>query len=539
MNLTAYDSAFREVLPPQNRSRFDLQHLRRLVKEEFLPKHVLSRMRLAAVENSLAVKTDPECAIVDTEGYIIPKAHALPGHKSRTSSSGSNSSSTSQSSVLAMTTHKPVDTNVIAVEATPVEAQKEFISKKKPKRRSSAERRAARREREKLALQKLKALDINQKSPDLEVQCSPNSPTIATTTPAGASESQLQGTTSTTNSTSVENTPSDENTVPIASYTAAHRRRRRRPSTHKLRLRAGSAESSSSASSLVSIDTALNDGGTISPGSHHSAAASTSSPKYSKKAVKQNILHLLIAPVSVISLTTVYNILRPLLFPSFPDVSTIEAPLHPSISQEQADEWSALYWPTIYKRGNPFGPHPPFVEQTINKILPNVVGYMALVKEAARQAKESGNGIEAAALVVDPSNEQVIAIAGDGRGVTFGNDDKTGCSWGNPLDHSVLRVVGMVAAKRKLREDLGVEAEVEIEGGIKIMQDKGNTIRHTPRTEIERKYFFSIYSKQNAIAAIFTPEDSTATTTPGKEPTTDQKRRGKSLSPLPGCTSGY
>ena len=523
-----HGSAFREVLPPHNKSRFDLQHLRRLVREEFLPKHVLSRMKLTAVENSLAVKMDLECAIVETEGDIISEVH---GHRSRTSSSGSNNSSTSQRSVQAMTIHKPTDANIIIAEVAPIEEQKKPVPKKKPTRRSSAERRAARKEREKLAVQKLKALDINQKSPDLEVQCSTSSLTIAQTIPTGAPESQLQGKVFVANPMSVENTPNDENTVSTTSPATASRRRRRRPSTNKQRLRAGSSESTSSTDSQVSVDTTSTEGGTISPESHHSAVVGTRSLKYSKKAVKQNILHLLIAPVSVLSLTTVYNILRPLLFPSCPDISTIEVPLHSSISQEQADEWSTMYWPTIYKRGNPFGPHPPFVEQTINKILPNIAKYMTLVKEAARQAKESGNGIEAAALVVDPSNEQVIAIAGDGREMTFGSDDKRDCSWGNPLDHAVLRAVGMVAAKRKIREDLGVGVEIGIEKGIKIMEDRGNIIRHTPSTEIERKYFYSVCPKQIATAAIFTPEDSNATTTPGEEL---QKRRGKSLSPLLG-----
>ncbi|KAF8426544.1 cytidine deaminase-like protein [Tirmania nivea] len=176
-----------------------------------------------------------------------------------------------------------------------------------------------------------------------------------------------------------------------------------------------------------------------------------------KKPVKQNILYLLIAPKTAIELTTIYGILRPLLFPSFPEVSTIEVPLHASISQEQADEWSTLYWPAIYKRGNPFGPHPPYVEQTINKTLPKVPEYMKLVREVAKQALNSGNGIEVGALVVDPSNEEVVAIAGDGRHMTFGADAKTrGCTWGNPLEHAVMRVVGMVAAKRKLREDLEI-----------------------------------------------------------------------------------
>ncbi|KAF8468467.1 cytidine deaminase-like protein [Kalaharituber pfeilii] len=215
-----------------------------------------------------------------------------------------------------------------------------------------------------------------------------------------------------------------------------------------------------------------------------------------KRVQKPNILHLLIAPTTAISLSTLYNVLRPLLFPVFPEISTIEVPLHASISQEQADEWSVTYWPAIHKRGNPFGPHPPYVDQTINRTLPRVAEYMALVKEAAKQAVACGNGIEVGAMVVDPSNEEVIAIAGDGRNMTFGGDEKErGCTWGNPLEHAIMRVVGMVAEKRKLREEFEIGTKVNVQEGVRIMRERENTLRYIPSTDIERKYFYNITPK--------------------------------------------
>ena len=43
---------------------------------------------------------------------------------------------------------------------------------------------------------------------------------------------------------------------------------------------------------------------------------------------------------------------------------TTAVPLLPPTSQEQATQWSASHWPTIYKKHNPFGPHPAIVSRT-------------------------------------------------------------------------------------------------------------------------------------------------------------------------------
>jgi len=561
--ITTFDSALREVLPLQNRSGLDLQHLRRLVREEFLPKQVLARMKVTAAENALAVSLDTECAIVDADGDQAQDPCVILGPKSRTSSTGSNTSTTSQPRALVLATRKSSDANANLAGPLPGEAQKEPVARKKPRRRSSAEKRAARREREKAALKRLQALEADgivldhvvlspsSSPPASPIECTasgdrfecPTRPKVAignatieadsivntTLTIEAVSATQadttVQGPPSTGAAGSVDaNSPTNtlgENTPPTPAARVARKRRRR--SSAKRRARSGSSGSGSGSA----------DASTDSTGSVQNASKGSSSPKGHsppKKPAKQNILHLLIAPKTAIELITIYGILRRLLFPSFPEVSTIEVPLHASISQEQADEWSALYWPAIYKRGNPFGPHPPYVEQAINKTLPKVPEYMALAREAAKQALSSGNGIGVGALVVDPSNEEVVAIAGDGRHMTFGGDERArGCTWGNPLEHAVMRVVGMVAAKRKLREDLEIGTKVDAEEGIAMMKDRENTLRHIPSTGIEKAYFYSINKKQLASPAIFTDNSATTPTTGEDTATlvdTEKKERG-------------
>ncbi|KAI5800379.1 cytidine deaminase-like protein [Peziza echinospora] len=222
-----------------------------------------------------------------------------------------------------------------------------------------------------------------------------------------------------------------------------------------------------------------------------------------KKFQKPSMLYILICPTSNIDLTTLYAKLSPLLFPASPEISCVDVPFHACISQDQADEWSIQYWPTIYKRGNPFGPHPPYVEQTINKTLPNVAKYISLAREAAKQSFDAGFGIQTGAVVVDPSNEEVAAVAGDGRHMTFGGDERNkGCTWGNPLEHAVMRVVGMVASKRKLREELEIGTKVDIEEGVEMMKARENDLRHIPNTDVEKKYFYSINLKKLSSTSI-------------------------------------
>lgn len=124
-----------------------------------------------------------------------------------------------------------------------------------------------------------------------------------------------------------------------------------------------------------------------------------------------------------------------------PQVSVITVPANMPTSPEQCEEWSKKYWPTSYKRGNPFGPHPSLLENTAAK-LGRASEYMAMARKVAKEAKDAGVGHQCAAVIVNPDTGEVIAAAGDARLHT------TGRPWAYPLDHSVLRLVEMVAQKR-------------------------------------------------------------------------------------------
>jgi tRNA-specific adenosine deaminase 3 len=65
---------------------------------------------------------------------------------------------------------------------------------------------------------------------------------------------------------------------------------------------------------------------------------------------------------------------------------------------------------------------------------------------------------------VDPTTDEIVAVAGDAR-----FHCPKGKSWGNPLDHAVMRAIGMVAQKRlpsdvKVAPDNPLQALNAVEG---------------------------------------------------------------------------
>lgn len=135
------------------------------------------------------------------------------------------------------------------------------------------------------------------------------------------------------------------------------------------------------------------------------------------------------------------------------------------ISTKQANEWSEQYWPTVYKRGNPYGPHPSIVENASKK-LSRAEEHMSLARRTGLEAVVAGIGKGFGCVVVDPDTGDVVAVAGDGRCRVNGK------GWGNPLNHAVMRAVAMVAQKR-------------LERGVEVMPE--NPIR--PETQVEKRYY--------------------------------------------------
>jgi tRNA-specific adenosine deaminase 3 len=165
---------------------------------------------------------------------------------------------------------------------------------------------------------------------------------------------------------------------------------------------------------------------------------------------EQSLLYILVCPAQRASVETISEIVSKTSpfrrknwrhIPPRPQVSIITVPANMPTTVEKSLEWSKKYWPTVYKRGNPYGPHPSLIENTALK-LSRVTEYMVMARKVAKEAAEARMGYECGGVIVNPDTGEVIAAAGDAR------FNLNGRKWACPLDHSVLRLVAMVAQKR-------------------------------------------------------------------------------------------
>jgi tRNA-specific adenosine deaminase 3 len=136
-------------------------------------------------------------------------------------------------------------------------------------------------------------------------------------------------------------------------------------------------------------------------------------------------------------------------------IRTISVPLFAPTSEVQARSWSTSYWPTVYKKSNPFGPHPSIVSRAESEITKDLQMWMYMALKAATFSKSMGLGESIGAIIVERRSQtsQAVALAGDGRWRGY---ERNGI--GNPMAHAVLRAVGMVAQKLK-----SVDGEARIE----------------------------------------------------------------------------
>ncbi|KAL8815413.1 MAG: hypothetical protein Q9223_005448, partial [Gallowayella weberi] len=135
-----------------------------------------------------------------------------------------------------------------------------------------------------------------------------------------------------------------------------------------------------------------------------------------------------------------------------------EIPLHPPTSSLQATQWSSKYWPTVYRKHNPFGPQPSVISKAEADLQATAGFCMSLALQAGSQSEEKGLGINVGVVIVE-KGDVVAAVAGDGRwvgercGREGGGDEEgdygAGNSNGNPMAHAVMRAIGMVARKRR------------------------------------------------------------------------------------------
>ena len=188
-------------------------------------------------------------------------------------------------------------------------------------------------------------------------------------------------------------------------------------------------------------------------------------------------LFFLIGAESLLSIEDVTILLSSIIQP-LPILRRITVPLLSPTSAEQAEKWSREYWPTVYKKTNPFGPHPSIVARAEEEIRHEVGHYMDLATSAGEAVARALKGRSIGAVVVDRNSShgsKLVALAGDGRWNTASN--VAGSDEDNVLGHAVMRVIGLVARKR---QDLlkGSSGESSQEGSA-VFGDE-------PITELER-----------------------------------------------------
>jgi tRNA-specific adenosine deaminase 3 len=180
-------------------------------------------------------------------------------------------------------------------------------------------------------------------------------------------------------------------------------------------------------------------------------------------------LHLLICPTKVISLADLHELL--LDYPPFCssadswayplEIKEVTVPLLAPTSPDQATMWSNDYWPTFYRKTNPFGAHPATIaraEDDLHYPVDTNLGVdeaMALARQAANQTQSRGYGIGPGCVIMErvDGKTEIISVAGDARQKPLGvNSEVADCSHGgcsgNIMGHAVMRAVGMVGRKR-------------------------------------------------------------------------------------------
>ena len=139
------------------------------------------------------------------------------------------------------------------------------------------------------------------------------------------------------------------------------------------------------------------------------------------------------------------------------DIRKVTVPMLAPTSPEQAAAWSEQYWPTFYRKTNPFGAHPATIaraELELQEPRSGTVGVeeaLALAEQVAREVEHGELGAGTGCVIVerDGDTTEIIAVAGDARRKPLPNEHGgDACCQGNIMAHSVMRAIGMVGRKR-------------------------------------------------------------------------------------------
>lgn len=141
---------------------------------------------------------------------------------------------------------------------------------------------------------------------------------------------------------------------------------------------------------------------------------------------------------------------------------TIAVPILPPSSADQARLWSQDYWPTVYKKSNPFGPHPSLVYHAESELHGSAERWMGLAGRAGMEVCVAAIGEPIGAVIVNRIQGQgpsAVVVAGDAR--WHGIEEQSGNGPGNILGHAVMRAIGMVANKRRILLEQVLEVDAD------------------------------------------------------------------------------
>ena len=160
---------------------------------------------------------------------------------------------------------------------------------------------------------------------------------------------------------------------------------------------------------------------------------------------------------------------------------SVPVPMVAPTSQVQAAMWSQHFWPTVYRKNNPLGPHPSMVSRSTDEIANDAAIWMTLAHQVAQEGRAAGHGEPMGACIVhrDQGKTTVVALAADARWREGAL--RAGCT-GNPMAHAVLRAISMVAQKLVRAEDRKMETPRDHILEFEAFQDN-------PILEDERKIF--------------------------------------------------
>lgn len=126
-------------------------------------------------------------------------------------------------------------------------------------------------------------------------------------------------------------------------------------------------------------------------------------------------------------------------------IAKIPVPLLPPTSQMQAAMWTQNFWPTIYRKNNPLGPHPSMVSRSTDEIAPDATKWMKLAYQVAQKGRRASLGEAMGAVIVQREGPKTIIVscAADAR---WHSQHGVGAQ-GNSMSHCSLRAISMVAQK--------------------------------------------------------------------------------------------